>query len=203
MITKNKLLLLFGAVIVFTVGYSVVNYLSSQRANVNIIFQLPDTNNIEATINGKSFIVSSLNATYTFHNGDKHLSITKNGYKPFSTDFTVEKGHDLVIVVSMQLKNPASDVKSSDQLEQSLSRNLPSGFTIKQVSYFYENTWAVALLSLDENSAILVAKRSLDNGLWQTVLGPGTSFGDSDVVNLPRDVNAFMYQRRYVLPGGD
>jgi hypothetical protein len=192
-------LLIFGILLVG--GFGVMSYLKSQNGKIDIVMQLPDTNNLSATVNGEPFNIVGLNATYRFHKGDKHLVISKEGYRPFSTDFTVVPGQTLIITVSMKLKNPATASESISQLQQSLVKSLPDNFTVQDTNFFYDSTWVVATVSVDENPAIIVASRDAGGTGWQIVLGPGTSFGDNDVAKLPHDVSSFMYEKRYVLPG--
>jgi len=175
-----------------------------QYGYANILLQVPDTQDMRATINDKVLPITGLHETYKLHSGNQDLEVIKQGFKPFSTNFTVVTGQTVVIDVAMTSNAPQTTAAATKQVAASLAVFLPEGFTVIQSAYFYSNTWVVATVSADGgDTAVLVAKYVGGSNSWQTVLGPGTLFYTSDMAGLPADVSAYIDQQHYVLGGDD
>jgi hypothetical protein len=66
-------------------------------------------------------------------------------------------------------------------------------YTLQDVHYFYNNEWAVATVAPtkpDADTVIVIVQKI--NGVYQTVLGPGTIFSSSYLYTLPPDVGQYL-----------
>src|ERR1700729_2020836 len=118
--------LLVGLLILLVAGIVVSQRAAHQYGQTTIIFQLPDKQGLNATLNDQKLSIAKLQATYKIHDGNQQLQVTKPGYKPFSASFTVSSGQALVINVTMQSSSaPQSTQTATNQVSNSFAGFLP------------------------------------------------------------------------------
>ena len=199
----NRLKIFIPIVIIILVGVVVlINHLDNQYGYANIDFSLPDIQNLHATINGKPLDVTGLTNLYKLHSGSEKLVVNKPEYKQLETSFSLGTNQTVYVDVPMISVAPQSSVIATGQLQTTLLGFLPQGFTINQTTFFYDNSWVVAVAQTTKNDmAILVAKYVGGDKSWDVVLGPGTVFFPTDLVNLPSGVALYLSQQHHVLGG--
>lgn len=74
---------------------------------------------------------------------------------------------------------------------------LNKDYSIQNIVSFDDGDWAVVtikqVVSGQSNSALIVLKH--EDGLYKTVLGPGTAFPDTYLQTLPANVGGYLYNQ--------
>lgn len=198
--SRHKIIYLLLVLAALVIGLILIDRASNDYGYAKIVFQLPDTQKLDVTINNKPLNVTGLEATYKLHAGSKKLIVTKPNYRQFLTNFAIDRGQTVFIDIVMQSTAPQVSSVATKQVEAALNGFLPQGFSIQRATYFYSNTWVVATVEASGgNTAVLVAKYVGSNNSWETVLGPGTLFSPKDLDKLPSNVAIYMNQQGYIL----
>lgn len=195
---RNLLRVLLILILLLLAVITLNLYNNYEHGTVLINLQLPNTQNISATLNGKPFVIKGLNAEYRLHRGTQDLVISKTGYKTTSTKFNVTPGTSAVTIKPVGV-TPRDTTIATSQLAASLAAVIPSSFFVQQSQFFYSNTWAVVTIdNQQQDTAILVANYVGGSIGWKIVLGPGTLFSQSDMTKVPPDVATYMSEQNYI-----
>lgn len=167
--------------------------------NLNVLYKLGDSDGLVAKLNNQTLKVTNLSTTTNVSNGSYTLKVSKPGYQDFTTQFNVMTNHSTIINVVM---TPSTVGTLNNWAQVVPAYQFASQATIQSVSYFYDNNWAIANVSLFGSNGIAVLKYQPTDQKWQLVLGPGTSFKSSDISSLPSDVSGYVRSHNYLAPGG-
>jgi hypothetical protein len=180
-----SLIIILGIVVL-----SVVSHINSERGSVSIGFDLPDVQNMQASLNNKVLTIKGVQATYQLKPGTYDLTISKLNYRTVSTSFTVTNSHETVLTISPKR---SIDTTISNWQEIDGSASYPSDVTLTVNQYFYQSTWAVGIIELDGGDPAVVILRYDDPlNKWEIADGPGTSFPSSTLSKLPNSVANYM-----------
>lgn len=193
-----KKLLIIGAPILVIIAILLgLTAHSRQTGSVQIIFSLPDQDNITATLNDKPLAITSAQKTYQLRTGSYKLVVKKPNYKDFTANFTVAANDSLVITASMQRAVATTPTTATAAIQKDMTNTLGDA-QITGVTFFYNNTWAFITASSDGNGAYIVAHYDDVYNTWQATVGPGTLFLQSQLSGLPTDVVNYMQNNNYV-----
>lgn len=199
--SKGKvILILFVVLLIALIGSVLINIKNNNYGYANISFNLPSTEGLKATVNGKTLSISNIKGQYKLPSGDESLVVTDPGYRRYEVNFKLNKGQIVYINVIMQSNAPQNTGQANEQVTASLQGYLPQGFSLQKATYFYDNTWVVANVQTAQgDDAVLVAVYVGGSRSWRIVLGPGTVFTTTDTSSLPNDVAIYLNQQGYVL----
>jgi|GEM_PF-7040603 len=181
--SRIPLLIIGGVAAVLVFGIVLLIQMMSRggQGAVAVWYSVQDTKNAAVRFNGTAAKLAA-DSTYHLPSGKYTLKISKPGYADFSTGFTLAAGQTKLINAQLHLEKPPI-VDNTKQL--SLYQGM-AGATLTKVDYFYEHTWAVATISAPSyEGAVVVVEYDANTGAWATVLGPGVSFQQSDISQLP------------------
>jgi hypothetical protein len=185
---------------IVTLSFGLKAYHKHEYGTLQLVIQAPSAKNITATINGKPLTITSLQASYTLSTGKKVLRIDAPNYHPFSTSFTITGEATEAINASLVSAAPQDPTVALQQISTSLTSILPTGFYVQSATYFYGNTWTVAIINNSQNdSAIIVAQYASTQTAWKLLLGPGTLFPSTSLTGLPSQVVSYMNAQDYTL----
>lgn len=187
---KSTLALLACLAVGIVVFAATRTQIVSHKGQVVVLVSTPSLDDTTITLDGVQLepILSSDNsATYQVTKGSHKVSVTKLGYMPFTQAFSVNTGKVTSIYAKLLL-NSDSTITNAEQI----------GITnptvrLLGVSYFYDKTWAVSQVQLaGTDPAYIIASYNAAQSVWETVAGPGTSFDDDTIANLPNDVQTYV-----------
>jgi hypothetical protein len=190
--------ILVGMLIVALLGRTPI--VQNNQGHITIIFNLPDQKDLAATLNQKPLKLTSLQGTYEVSAKKYTLDITKPGYKPFSSTFTVKDKGTTVVNVTMERSAPtaASSTTPPKRIPQLTDDTL--GIHVVDAKYFYDQTWAFVTVQPQNEDNAGYGVAHYDDGLkdWVLTLGPGTSFNQDDVQDMPADIQQYMQDQGYL-----
>jgi hypothetical protein len=102
-------------------------------------------------------------------------------------------------VVRLQSAPPLTGVVSQALVSSRSDHKLPIGgkdYNLRDVKYFSGGSWVVATIvpTNDTADSSLIALHKVD-GDYEAALGPGTSFSNSVLQDLPNDVGQYLNQK--------
>jgi hypothetical protein len=114
--------------------------------------------------------------------------------------------HNVILKNSSYIKLGSTQSISgivAQTLSTTKSSSLPvagQDFNLTKIHYFDNNSWVVAFITPTKGSNIAGAMVVLEEkqGIYQVVLGPGTSFDNSVLISLPADVGKYINQQGYI-----
>lgn len=174
-----------------------------QTGTVHISYNTNTLPNSAITFNGKSYpAAGNVNQTVTYNlpHGNYSLAIRLAGYKSFSTSFSLATGSTIVVTAHLSL---SSDPTIHDLGQITGLTN--SALIVQSINYYYNQTWTtitVQASATDTDTAVIVASYTPATASWQLRLGPGTYFQNSDISNLPQQVQNYLQANNYVNSGG-
>lgn len=199
----SKKLLLIITVFILVLGVFVILHNlnpdtsnSTPRATVTLTYNVGSLQDTSVRFNNLSLKPTNNSNTYDVLPGAYTLTVSKPGYRQFSASFNAKAGQSFIINVQLQLE-------SNPQITAIGQIPTPSvaGATITNTTYFYGKTWAALTVQKDNNSALVVVQYNPGSQTWSTMLGPGTSFSESDTQNLPAQVESYLAANNYINPG--
>jgi hypothetical protein len=202
----RKLLILGGAVLVmlmvlvfvFTHGGSSPSTSNTggaaggKQGSVVLQYKIDDTSGFTARFNGK-VTKPAKGTTYNLNPADYTLKLSGDGYKDFTSKFSLKAGQTLLINVNVQPSNPASvDVTSAAQIDY-LPAGIAGAATITSTKYFYDNTWVVLTVDTPEDSGLfLVANYKGDTQSWVSIVDPTVIFDATTASRLPAEIQQYL-----------
>jgi PEGA domain len=166
--------------------------LTNNNAKVTLDYNIASTQGVTVRFNNAAASPGSDN-TYTIAPGSYALTVAKAGYRQFVANLTVRNGQSFIVEVQLQ---PLASTAITNPKQVAVP-----GASILNATYFYNQTWAVVLVEEDGDQGVVVSQYNAANQSWANVLGPGTSFDESDVQNLPAQVSSYLMANNYVNPG--
>jgi hypothetical protein len=155
--------------------------------------------------------ISGSSATYTVAPGIYKLSVSDPGYTSFSTNFSIQKGQTVIVVVHIKVATTSTNTTTAtnptitNASQLTLAGVNTADITITGVTYFNTNTWAVVSFQSNGNTGIAVVQYNAANKIWLTQLGPGTQFTPDGMAieNIPQNVQDYLTANNYVNPEGE
>ncbi|MDL2341591.1 MAG: hypothetical protein QFB87_00745 [Patescibacteria group bacterium] len=190
-ITLATLFLLLVLVFVLQLG-------GGKTGTVSISVATPDAVGLKATLNGTSVAVSNQSKTFKLEPGAYDLLVSKPNYATYKSSFTLTEKTDLVITV------PLHRVMSAELLswQQVAGGDAATpGAKLTAVSYFYDKTWAVAVINYNGNIGQAILKFDDTTNKWTIVSGPSTLFTKESVRSVPVKVQEFLNKNHYIESG--
>ena len=204
-VTKGKYFTLAGLTILIIVTLTLIGARrvrpQASVGSLEIALQVPDTNNIVATLNNKPINFNKLQTNYTLKAENYTLSIKKSGYEDLSAQFTIQAGRPIIINAALQ-RLPTPKLTNLATVKPPPGVSI-QGWAIANATYFYNNTWAfVDARTTGGLGAFFVLQYDDVARTWKVILGPETVFTSEDVQNLPADVQDYLQNNNYVYAGG-
>lgn len=204
---RQRILLIgIGLVLLALLAGAVMSISKKQSATGTLLIQLKitDTTDLTAKLNNKNIALDpQSNNPQTLAPGDYSLTITKPGYKDFSSHFTVVKDQTTQVTVSLTRTTPTPTQPTTPGNKIPDATGVNTDFTIVNSVYFYDKTWAFSTVNLPDGTSAYVVLHYNDNAkAWQTAVEPGTIFPAESVASLPADVLSYMQQNNYILDSG-
>jgi hypothetical protein len=168
-----------------------------KKGTVRVMFNLPDTSQLNVTLNDKPLKITGVDQTVTLSATKYSFKATRPGYNAFTTSFTLKDGAHLTLNVTMQRDQSKQDTLTTPEQIPSIDTTV-ANMSVTDVQYFYQKTWAFVTLQQDGNTAYAVVKYNPQSADWDVFSGPGTSFSSSSVQGAPSDVFNYMQQNEFL-----
>ncbi|HUB93089.1 MAG TPA: hypothetical protein VMB52_01155 [Verrucomicrobiae bacterium] len=185
-------LLILAFIAIITISLAKGSQAQPSKGTVQITYGIPSTTGLTVKFNNHSMSPKSM---YSLSPNKYTLSITGTGYKPFATTFFLSKNQTILINAALQLTT-IPNITSTQQLTV-YGESVPQ-LTITDVTYFYQQTWAVLMTENTVAQYIIVAQYLPSSQSWNIVLGPGSSFTQSSLSKVPPLVSSYMTTNNYV-----
>lgn len=180
----RKIALLIGIVILLVIGFAIFNALT----NKGTLELKISPANATVTVDDKLIEGTQLK----LKPGNHTVVVTSDKYLTQSQKVSVDSGKTTNLSITLKEKTPSNLAEKA--ITETNSYKISGGFhfTISEAKEFYDGNWVIAKIQTNSDPAIVILKESLDTSEYSVFMGPGTSFDQSDIDQLPPDVRASL-----------
>jgi hypothetical protein len=165
---------------------------SGKQGSVVLQYKLGDTSGFTVSFNGK--VTKPVKGTiYNLNPANYTMKVSADGYKDFTSKFSLKAGQTVLINVDVQPTDPtATDVTNLTQINY-LPDGLAGAATITNTQYFYSNTWVVLTVDTPDDSGLFIVGNYQGNTKsWVSMVDPTRNFDTDTASRLPTEIQQYL-----------